>query len=45
MFVPHKPQRFGNEYQFILCDKSKVIYNIDIVDREDQPRVMGKKNF
>ena len=34
MFVPRKPHPFGDEYQKIVCDKSKVIYNVDIVYEE-----------
>ena len=45
MFVPSKPHYFGNEYHTIPCDKSKVIYNVDIVDGKDWPIVMGKKEF
>ena len=45
MFVPSKPHYFGNEYHTIACDKSKVIYNVDIVDGNYCPRVMGKKEF
>ena len=42
---PHKPHLFGNYYHKIECDKSKVIYNVEIVEGEDRPRVMGKKEF
>ena len=45
MLVPCKPYPFGNEYHTIVCAKSKVIYNVDIVEGKDWPRVMGKKEF
>ena len=45
MFPPRKPHPFGNEYHKIACDKSKVIYNVGIVEGKDQPIVMGKKGF
>ena len=45
MFVPCKPHSFGDEYHTIACDTSEVIYNVDIVDGKDWPRVMGKKEF
>ena len=28
-----------------MCDKSKVIYNVEILERKDRPVVMGKKGF
>ena len=43
MFVPCKTQPSGNEYHTITCAKSKVIYNVRIVEGKDRPRVMGKK--
>ena len=45
MFVPHKPHPFGNECKKIVCAEYNVIYNIEIVEGKDQPRVMGKKEF
>ena len=45
MFVPHKTQNFGNEYHTIACAKSKVIYNIDIMEGKDRTKGMGKKDF
>ena len=45
MFIPHNPHPFGNEYHTIACAKSKVIYNVEIVEGKDRPRVMGKKEF
>ena len=45
MFVPRKPHPFGNEYHKIACAKYKVIYNFEIVEGKDRPRVMGKKQF
>ena len=45
MFPPRKPHLFGNDYHKIECDKSKVIYNVEIVEGKDRPRVMGKKEF
>ena len=45
MFVRRKPHPFVNEYHTIASDKSKVIYNVEIVEGEDHPRVMGKKEF
>ena len=45
MFPPRKPHPFGNEYHKIACAKSKGIYNVEIVEGKDQPRVMGKKEF
>ena len=45
MFVPCKPQTFGNKYLTIACAKSKVIYNFDIVEGKDWTRVMGRKSL
>ena len=45
IFVPRKPHPFGNEYQKIVCAKYKAIYNVETVERKDQPRVMGDKEF
>ena len=45
MFVPRKPHPFGNEYHTIACDKSKVIHNVDIVEGNNRPRVMSKREF
>ena len=28
-----------------MCDKSKVIYNVEVVEGKDLPIVMGKKKF
>ena len=35
MFVPRKPHPFVNKYHKIACAKSKVIYNVDMVEGED----------
>ena len=45
MFVPRKPHPFGNQYHTVTCAKSKVIYNVDIFEGKDQPRVVSKKDF
>ena len=45
IFAPQNPHRFENEYHTIACAKSKVIYNVEIVEEKDRPRVMGKKDF
>ena len=45
IFVPRKPHPLGNEYHTILCDKSKFIYNVEIMEGGDRPIVMGKKEF
>ena len=45
MFVPRMTHPFGNEYHTIVCAKSKVIYNVQIVEGEDRPRKMGRKEF
>ena len=34
MFVPHKSHPFGNNYYTISCDKSKFIYNVEILERK-----------
>ena len=45
VFVPCKPRPFGNNYHTIVFAKSKVVYNVDIVEGEDRPILMGKKEF
>ena len=45
MFVPWNPHTFENEYHTIACEKSKVIYNFEIVEGKDRPIVIGKKEF
>ena len=45
MFIPCKPLPLGKEYHKIACAKSKVIYNVEIVEGKDQPIVMGDKEF
>ena len=45
MFVPRKPYFLGNKYHTIVCAKSKVIYNFDIMEGKDLPRRVGKKDF
>ena len=45
MFVPRKPHPLGNEYPKISCAKSKVIYNVKIVEGKGRPRVMVKNMF
>ena len=45
MFVPCKACPFVNEYHTIECTKYKIIYNVDIVEGEDQTRVMDNKEF
>ena len=45
MFVPRKTHPFGNKYNTIAFAKSKVIYNIEIVEGKDQIIVMGEKDF
>ena len=45
MFVPRKPQLLGNEYHTISCAKSKVIYNVDIMEGKDLPIGVGNKEF
>ena len=45
MFVPHKSHPFGNKYYKISCDKSKFIYNVEILERKYRPRVMGLRRM
>ena len=45
MFVPFKPHPFVKEYHTIECAKSKAIYNVEVVEGKDRPRVMVKKEF
>ena len=45
MFFPCKPHPFGNRYHTIACAKSKIIYNVEILEGKDQPRVVGNKDF
>ena len=45
MFVPLKPHLFGNKCHTIPCALYKVIYHVEIVDGEDHPRDMGRKEF
>ena len=45
MFVPRKPHPFRNEYHTIACAEYKFIYNVEVVEEKEQPRVMGKKEF
>ena len=42
---PCEPHPFGNEYYTIVYAKYKVIYNVEIMEGEDRPRVMGRKEF
>ena len=45
MFVPRKPHPFRDNYHTVTCAKSKVIYIVEIVEEEDGPRLMGKKEL
>ena len=45
MFYPRNYFPFSKEYHTITCDKYKVVYNVEVVDGEDRPIVMGKKEF
>ena len=45
MFVPSKPHPFWNDYQKIVCAKSRFIYNVDIMEKRDQPIVINKNQF
>ena len=42
---PHKPHHFGIKYHNIVCELSKVIYHVDIIDCKDRPRGMVQKEF
>ena len=42
---PHNHQNFEKDYQTTACNKYKVIYNVEIVERKDRPIVMCKKEF
>ena len=43
MFVPQNHHLSGKEYHTITCAKYKFIYNTEIVEGKDPPRVMDKK--
>ena len=45
MFFPCKTHPFGNYYHLFACARFKVIYNVEIVEGKDRPRVMGKMEF
>ena len=45
MFAPHKPHPFVKQCHTIVCDKSKVVYIVDIMEGKDQPIVVVKKEF
>ena len=45
MFVPCKTHPFRNKYHTTACDKSKVIFNVEIVEGKDRPIVMVNKEF
>ena len=45
IFFPRKHHPFENKYHTIVCDKSKVVYNVEIVEVKYRPRVMDKKDF
>ena len=45
IFVSCKPHPFENDYHTIVWAKSKVIYNIEIVEGKYRPRVMVEKEF
>ena len=42
---PHKPHHFGIKYHNIVCELSKVIYHVDIIDYKDRPQGMVQKEF
>ena len=41
MFVPRKPHPFVREYHTVVCELSKVIYHVEIIERKYRPRGMG----
>ena len=45
MFVPHNSHPFVNKYNIIVCELTKVIYRIEIVEGKYRPREMGRKYF
>ena len=47
MCVPCKPHPFGNEYHTIANGdhKSPILYRVELVERKDRPRQLGKKEF
>ena len=45
MFVPHKPQPFGNEYHTVCCCTSGIMWGIDLVEGKDRPRALGQQEF
>ena len=45
MFVSRKPRLFGNDCHKNVCAKSKVIYNVEIVEGKDRTMMIGKNYF
>ena len=45
IFFPREPHFLGNDSHKIVCAKSQIIYNVEIMKDNIQPRVMGKKDF
>ena len=45
MCVPRKPHPFGNEYHSICCAKSRIMYQIELVEGKDEPKEKPKPEF
>ena len=45
MFFLCKPHHFGRDYHTVACAKSKVVYNVEIVEGKDRPILTSKNYF
>ncbi len=45
IFCLKKPHPFGNEYHTACCDKSGIMFSIELVERKDHPWELGPQEF
>ena len=45
MYVLRKPHPMGNEYNFICCGVSEIMFAIELVEGKDEPKEKKKKKF
>jgi Transposase IS4 len=43
MYVPRKPHPFGNKYHSVACGKSRLMYQVELVEGKDAPRGASKE--
>ena len=45
IYVPRKPHPMGNEYHTICCGKTRILYQLELVEGKERPAELGPRPY